>query len=66
MSAAGDAKDSRNGLKSSFGQLNVPYLPPHSLRPFPFARGPYPSHYQDQLAAAASYQARDVYILVSN
>ncbi|KAJ6815235.1 uncharacterized protein M6B38_135905 [Iris pallida] len=58
MSAAGDAKDSGNGSKSSSGQLNIPYLPPHSLRPFPFARGPYPSHYQDQLAAAASHQVQ--------
>ncbi|KAJ6843806.1 uncharacterized protein M6B38_117040 [Iris pallida] len=49
--------NSGNGSKSS-EQFHVPYLPHHSLMPFPFPRGPYSSHYQDQLAAAASRQVQ--------
>lgn len=48
------AKNSGNGSKSS-EQFHVPH---HSLMPFPLPRGPYSSHYQDQLSAAASRQVQ--------
>ncbi|KAJ6853016.1 uncharacterized protein M6B38_252095 [Iris pallida] len=57
MLDARETKNSGNGSKSC-GQLHVPYLPSHSLMPFPFAQGPYPPHYQDQLALAASHQVQ--------